>query len=1144
MTAQIRPNRMEVSDRFPMLGFAVRTDQPDVEAEVVIATDIALLSPQKRTARTAANFYSSREHGMLRVPRGEGVFVVPPEVLARFIGNDRLFFGLATGRAANGGLHVDALPREGSPYVSLRGFTGRTLRRGFGAAPATTPMLEWTGDAAAPGSEAINGASAASQPANGSMSGSGNTTPPPVPAPYDDGFGPMPAIPARESSFRGAGSAMRKAGFRGIPFTAAHQLGLPRGTTAITMSSGTTAQRALEWIREKVEAIVDAVGDDVSPPSLYRLGSNSADFISTWETVLGAASWIPGGGIYGFLKAIPELARTTDVTLSVGPALDTPLFGGGVGVVFAPDGQVALFGQGDINIDAGGLLEFVKSLKATLQGKLKLGYNHSGLGGFESMAKVAGVSAGAEVVVGAEIWLDGNGHGLGGAVSVGVGYALQLAAQDQRTKRGVPFVAARQLGLPPSQTAITMSSGTTVQSALAWIREKVEAIVDAVGDDVSPPSLYRLGGNSAKFIDAWETVLGAASWLPGGGVYGFLKEIPAVARATGVTLSIGPALDTPVFGAGVGVVFGPDGQVALFGQGEISIDFDGLKDFITSFKASLQAKLKLGYNNSGIEGFERLGKVASLTAGAEIVVGAEVWLDSNGSGLGGAVSIGVGFALQLSEQDASPAIVAPAVPRGPRERANQIGGPFAMRIGEALDLGLDPSAVTPLLDKLEPSVRPLPLDPAIPATPMRLARPMSGTPWSVHWDGVYVIPQPNPKACWATTIAMLMGWRDQKSYDPATIAQQCGRDINNGLPWAERDDVARALNLGTVPPQCYLPEGFRSLIEAHGPLYVGKIMSDMIDSGHAVLVTGMYFDGTDHFVRVADPWDRGVGSPGAPDPYSGTHTTGSQYIMRFDTFMHEYEMAASGTPANVQIIYGGVPAGRFINTSTNAPAGYAMATGAKLAPPPSRPRAATHARQMDVPDLISDVIAGIAVGIRDSVDGDIDWHLPEWTGPKHPHNRAPATEAPYRQGTIYLTGWPSAGWRTSESAYAYPTINWTYNGTSIGQVFVEEGARHDPAGFGVTVRGKLRELPPTATRSPQALIPGPEDIAALTLLFNYDFQAPPGEKDPAAEVKVVLYADGTHEIYGRWLADESGWTWKSDGDGMERPRTSLPFAAA
>ena len=46
MTAQIRPNRMEVSDRFPMLGFAVRAEEPNVEAEVVLAQLQGLQRPR------------------------------------------------------------------------------------------------------------------------------------------------------------------------------------------------------------------------------------------------------------------------------------------------------------------------------------------------------------------------------------------------------------------------------------------------------------------------------------------------------------------------------------------------------------------------------------------------------------------------------------------------------------------------------------------------------------------------------------------------------------------------------------------------------------------------------------------------------------------------------------------------------------------------------------------------------------------------------------------------------------------------------------------------------------------------------------------------------------------------------------------
>ena len=110
---------------------------------------------------------------------------MPPDALARFIGSDKLFFGLASGHANNGGLTIDALPREGSPYVSLRGLTGRTLRRshpGRRRANGGAPLFDWAGDAPRPGSE----------PANGATNGAAVATPPaspPQPADYDDGFG-------------------------------------------------------------------------------------------------------------------------------------------------------------------------------------------------------------------------------------------------------------------------------------------------------------------------------------------------------------------------------------------------------------------------------------------------------------------------------------------------------------------------------------------------------------------------------------------------------------------------------------------------------------------------------------------------------------------------------------------------------------------------------------------------------------------------------------------------------------------------------------------------------------------------------------------------------------------------------------------
>ena len=56
MAAQIRPNRLDVTDRYPILGFTIRTDSPPRIAEVVVATDPELFTAKEK--RTSSNFYS------------------------------------------------------------------------------------------------------------------------------------------------------------------------------------------------------------------------------------------------------------------------------------------------------------------------------------------------------------------------------------------------------------------------------------------------------------------------------------------------------------------------------------------------------------------------------------------------------------------------------------------------------------------------------------------------------------------------------------------------------------------------------------------------------------------------------------------------------------------------------------------------------------------------------------------------------------------------------------------------------------------------------------------------------------------------------------------------------------------------------
>ena len=63
--------------------------------------------------------------------------------------------------------------------------------------------------------------------------------------------------------------------------------------------------------------------------------------------------------------------------------------------------------------------------------------------------------------------------------------------------------------------------------------------------------------------------------------------------------------------------------------------------------------------------------------------------------------------------------------------------------------------------------------------------------------------------------------------------------------------------------------------QANGPVWVTADVPGI----HAIVVTGMYRQDGRYYVRITDPWDRVVGSPGAPGSYADTHVTGSQYIM-------------------------------------------------------------------------------------------------------------------------------------------------------------------------------------------------------------------------------------------------------------------------
>jgi V8-like Glu-specific endopeptidase len=195
MATQIRPNRLEVSDRFPMLGFTVRTDGTAKRFEIAIGTAPELFGPDGKSHRSRSNFYSTRAAGPLPIERGEAVYVLPPEVLARFVGQEKLYYGLATAGNGAGRTEVVTMPGSGSPYINIGGLTGRSLQRvrllpsrqrlasNYGKAGTE---IEWAGDTMTPGTQP-----ATPPPGkNGAKDASSSTA-----VHYDDGYGPLPPTP-------------------------------------------------------------------------------------------------------------------------------------------------------------------------------------------------------------------------------------------------------------------------------------------------------------------------------------------------------------------------------------------------------------------------------------------------------------------------------------------------------------------------------------------------------------------------------------------------------------------------------------------------------------------------------------------------------------------------------------------------------------------------------------------------------------------------------------------------------------------------------------------------------------------------------------------------------------------------------------
>jgi hypothetical protein len=390
----------------------------------------------------------------------------------------------------------------------------------------------------------------------------------------------------------------------------------------------------------------------------------------------------------------------------------------------------------------------------------------------------------------------------------------------------------------------------------------------------------------------------------------------------------------------------------------------------------------------------------------------------------------------------------------------------------------------------------------------------------LYYDDVELVPQPTSMSCWAAAVTMVYGWTKRISLSPQTIAQECQRieQLQSGLPWSQRDDLASQLGLTFVWPQSYTVQGFYNLLHDNGPLYIGRA----VPTGHAVCVIGLHGDGTPDGTTVIfhDPWPPGVGTANSRLP--------------FTQFMSEYEAAAAGdaqTPAYPQIIHGNnrrqaaslaLGLGGGATLPAYAPTGYQPGYGS-AGPNGSQPSApggtATLVRATEgAVAAIGGAVVGAAISAVAGNNGDVTWNLQQFGGPHHPGgNPANAGTQAYRRSgpiTIRSPRGSTGTFAGADEIYADFDVTWEQNGRSVGNVTIAPtpGGSNDAAGAALDVRTTITpmmtELPGPATNPSQTL-------AGVLVQFQYAYSYS-WAGNTTGVVDLELHGDGTYTQNNRW----------------------------
>ena len=902
---QIRANRESVDDRYSVLGFTIRTESPLFE--VGIATDPALFQVANKSRRQRSNFYSSRVGGSLRARRGEAVYLLPPQVLSNFVGNPKLYFGLATyGENAHGRPNFVQAPHNGNMYVDLSGLSGRGLQRMVSS--ATPPVygnngseqdisLIWGGDALPQG----NGNGGANSNGNGNANGNGygggisanngNGSQPHSPQngadpSYDDGFGPFPqtdnSVAAQPPQTNGTQQPVQVTpapGQNAQPQT--DQSGSNQNNAVEVVNapqSNTQNARPLELIRPFY---------DPADPASALMSQNNAFSLEREEWFVGVpnttlfphsaicqlkmtgsdGSTYQGTGFYigrdRVLTCAHNLSGMSSVTIIPGKN----------GAGNKPYGEVSVnssswriapsyTGSGNWENDLA-VIDDVPLAAPNGQHFNFLQMTPSD----QLPIVVCGYSAGSRVVPELNEIIDGDKQHLHG------GY---VASQSNLEVMEYPILTL--MGASGSPVYHLSSASGQLEALIAGVHVTGQPAANGLnrGCFITPNKIDWIEGRTTTFALSENQYQRQNQQLEQG-----YRPQQQNSRALAIPLDPGEggmSIGVDALQAGdiivstarhivsyairLGTLSAISHAMLYVGDGKvIEAVGEGVRE-VPIEQAIEGALVAVAYRDPRVS----TSIASAIVAHARSRVGNPY----NYAGVGfigyrilnpgGAVIIdAIGRRLGLEVGQASAVYCSELV----FEAYEQAGVPLGQRAATST-----PDDLVDLFGNLLTYVGHLlasdvPLGIALsqssasynPAAP----RAMSGGSFSVHWDTVPYQPQSSVASCWAACAAMVAGWLDNMSIPDTEIAAKVPiiGAYKNGLWPNQRQVLAEVWELVAEPPASYTIDAWRGMLESYGPIYLDMTFSGS-SGGHARVLVGMESggatDGSDTTMFMFDPW--------------------------------------------------------------------------------------------------------------------------------------------------------------------------------------------------------------------------------------------------------------------------------------------------